>query len=115
MPFTSMVTGTVDGAGPEGPRETEQGVSGAGSDGASDREVAVVPVDERDDPERRIAALEAKVARLEADRDRLLAERRELHTRYEQVISEERRQPRRSSTPDDDGLFLRVARRLGLR
>lgn len=103
MPFTSMVTSTGDGAGPEGPQTSGGGATDAETD------------PEAQSDEDRIAALEAKVASLESDRNRLLAERHELHARYEQVLREERRDDHRARRPSDDGLLLRIARRLGLR
>ena len=98
MPLSSMVTGTFDGAGPGGP---QQGEPGGGSNYGSEAN--------------RVAKLESRIAELEGRRERLLAERRDVVTRYERLLREAQETPRRTETPDDDGLALRIARRLGLR
>lgn len=139
MPFTSMVTGTVGGAEPQGP-ETNVGSGSTDEEQPSppEDELASSPDDETGAPpdgnrvvtlegaelpdenafeseaEHR-AHLEARVVRLEADRDRLLAERAELRERYERLLREEQRRRAEPSPPTNDGLLLRVARRLGLR
>lgn len=147
MPFTSMVTGTVGGAEPQGP-ETNVGSGSTDEEQSSppedepasspDDDAVSSPDDETEAPpdvdrvvtpddaelpdddafeseaEHR-AHLEARVARLKADRDRLLVERAELRERYEQLLREEQRQRAEPSAPTNDGFLLRVARRLGLR
>ena len=139
MPFTSMVTGTVGGAEPQGPEtdvgsgstdeeeqpsppEDERASSPEDETGPPDVDRAVIPDDtERLDEDafeseaEHRAHLEARVARLEADRDRLLAERAELRKQYERLLREEQRRRAEPSPPTNDGFMLRVARRLGLR
>jgi hypothetical protein len=116
MPFTSMVTATLDGVGPQGGVPNVGSRSESTADGAKSRDED--DAETGSSPETRTsreAELAATVAVLEADRDRLLAERRELRKRYEQLLREEQRRPPESTPPADDGLLLRLARRLGLR
>ena len=107
MPYTSMVTAATDGGGPQGSEPVGRG-SASTSESTGSRDGAGAATS-------REAELAATVAVLEADRDRLLAERRELRKRYEQLLREEQRRPAESTPPADDGLLLRLARRLGLR
>lgn len=116
MPFTSMAVAVADGVVPEGPESSV----GSGSDGAdgedrSPDEDAGTATEHPSDPEATIASLEAERDRLLAERERLRAERSELRARYEQLLQEERNRPSEPIPPADDGLLLRIARRLGFR
>lgn len=99
MPLSSMVTGTIDGVSSRRPQQSD--ALGGGNNQKTEAE--------------RIAELEAKVAHLETTRNQLLAERRDVISRYEELLRESQRQPRRTAQPDDDGLLLRLARHLGIR
>ena len=99
MPLPNMVTGTIDGASPGRSQEGEG--QGGGTNQAAESE--------------RVEELEARVAELEATRNRLLAERRDVVARYEKLLEEVEREPRRTDSPGGDGLAVRIARYLGLR
>lgn len=99
MPLSNMVTGTVDGVSAGRPRQGE-GQGGGTNQGAKTE---------------RVEELESRIAELEATRNRLLAERRDVVARYEKLLEEVEQEPRRTDRPGDDGLTMRVARYLGLR
>lgn len=98
MPLPSMPTGTVSDPTDRGP----QGATAPRSQPALHHQ-------------HRIEELEAQVATLEAERDRLLRERRALLTQYERVVRAAEHQPRDDEPPAGDGLVLRLRRLLRLR